>query len=183
MCIHHGYKHPALDRRRFLIASAAAGLLAACGASSDGSGAVAALEIDRSTSCALDGMLLADYPGPKAQVHYSGLAQPDWFCDTLEMFNVYLNPEQARLVTGMFVQDMGKTDWDKPVANWIDAKTAIYVFGSKRLGSMGPTAASFSSEADAQAFAAQHGGKVLKFDEVKPDMVILDGGALHDQSM
>jgi copper chaperone NosL len=83
----------------------------------------------------------------------------------------------------MFVQDMGKTDWDKPVANWIDAKTAIYVFGSKRLGSMGPTAASFSSEADAQAFAAQHGGKVLKFDEVKPDMVILDGGALHDQSM
>lgn len=57
------------------------------------------------------------------------------------------------------------------------------MFGSKRLGSMGPTAASFSSEADAQAFAAQHGGKVLKFDEVKPDMVILDGGALHDQSM
>ena len=40
-----------------------------------------------------------------------------------------------------------------------------------------------ASEADAQAFAAQHGGKVLKFDEVKPDMVILDGGALHDQSM
>lgn len=99
------------------------------------------------------------------------------------MFNVYLNPEQARLVTGMFVQDMGKTDWDKPVGNWIDAKKAVYVFGSKRLGSMGPTAASFSSEADAQAFAAQHGGKVLKFDEVKPDMVILDGGALHDQSM
>ena len=58
MCIHHGCKHPALDRRRFLIASAAAGLLAACGGSSDGSGAVAALEIDRSTSCALDGMLL-----------------------------------------------------------------------------------------------------------------------------
>ena len=130
--------------------------------------------------CQMD---LFEHPGPKAQVHYSGLAQPDWFCDTLEMFNVYLNPEQARLVTGMFVQDMGKTDWDKPVANWIDAKTAIYVIGSKRLGSMGPTAASFSSEADAQAFAAQHGGKVLKFDEVKPDMVILDGGALHDQSM
>ena len=40
------------------IAGAAASLLAACGAPSDGSGAVAALEIDRSTSCALDGMLL-----------------------------------------------------------------------------------------------------------------------------
>lgn len=184
MCTHHSCKHSPFDRRRFLIAGAATSLLTACGApSGGGSGSVAALEIDRSTSCALDGMLLADYPGPKAQIHYSGLSQPDWFCDTLEMFNVYLNPEQARLVTGMFVQDMGKTDWDKPVGNWIDAKKAVYVFGSKRLGSMGPTAASFSSEADAQTFAAQHGGKVLKFDEVKPDMVILDGGALHDQSM
>ena len=183
MCIHHGYKHPALDRRRFLIASAAAGLLAACGGSSDGSGAVAALEIDRSTSCALDGMLLADYPGPKAQVHYSGLAQPDWFCDTLEMFNVYLNPEQARLVTGMFVQDMGKTPWDKPEGNWIDARSAFYVSGSKKLGSMGPTLASFALEADAQAFAKEWGGEVLPFSGIDADMVVLDGGALHDQSM
>jgi copper chaperone NosL len=86
-------------------------------------------------------------------------------------------------VTALFVQDMGKTDWDKPVGSWIDAKKAFYVLGSKRLGSMGPTAASFSSQADAQAFAAQHGGKVLKFDEVTPDMANLDGGALHDQTM
>lgn len=183
MCTHHGCKHSPFDRRRFLIAGAATGLLAACGAPSGGSGSVVALEIDRSTSCSLDGMLLGDYPGPKAQIHYSGLSQPDWFCDTLEMFNVYLNPEQSRLVTALFVQDMGKTDWDKPVGSWIDAKKAFYVLGSKRLGSMGPTAASFSSQADAQAFAAQHGGKVLKFDEVTPDMANLDGGALHDQTM
>lgn len=183
MCTHHGCRHTPLDRRRFLTAAAATGLLAACGAPDGGDGAVAALEIDRGTSCALDGMLLADYPGPKAQIHYSGTPQPDWFCDTLEMFSVYLNPEQARRVTALFVQDMGKADWDKPVGNWIDARQAFYVFGSKRLGSMGPTAASFSSEADAQAFAAQHGGKVVKFGEVTPDMAVLDGGALHDQSM
>ena len=30
----------------------------------------------------------------------AGVERPDWFCDTIEMFNVYLNPEQARLVTG-----------------------------------------------------------------------------------
>lgn len=171
-------------RCRHLLACATVVLLAACGGESGGGKAsVVALEIDRSTSCALDGMLLADYPGPKAQIHYSGVARPDWFCDTIEMFNVYLNPEQARRVIAMFVQDMGKTDWDKPVDHWIDAKTAFYVFGSKRLGSMGPSAASFASEADAKAFAAQYGGKVLRFDEVKPDMVLLDGGALHDQSM
>ena len=180
MCHHHG----CISRRRFLIAAGAAGLLAACGSGGSGAGGtVVPLEIDRASSCALDGMLLADYPGPKVQMHYSGLAQPDWFCDTIEMFNVYLNPEQARLVTAIFVQDMARADWNNPQGNWIDARSAWYVFGSKRLGAMGPTAASFAAEADARAFAAEHGGQVLRFDEVKADMVILDGGALHDQSM
>ncbi|NLF54491.1 MAG: nitrous oxide reductase accessory protein NosL [Thauera phenolivorans] len=180
MCQHHG----CLSRRRFLIAAGAAGLLAACGSGDGGAGGtVVPLEIERGTSCALDGMLLADYPGPKVQMHYSGLAQPDWFCDTIEMFNVYLNPEQARLVTAIYVQDMARADWNHPEGNWIDARSAWYVFGSKRLGAMGPTAASFAAEADARAFAAEHGGQVLRFDEVKSDMVILDGGALHDQSM
>jgi copper chaperone NosL len=180
MCTHHTCQ----SRRRLLIAGAAAGLLAACGQGSQSTAStVGPLEIDRGTSCALDGMLLADYPGPKVQMHYAGLSRPDWFCDTIEMFNIYLNPEQARLVTAIYVQDMGKADWMNPQGHWIDAKTAWYVFGSKRLGAMGPTAASFSSEADARAFAAEHGGNVLRFDEVKADMVVLDGGALHDQAM
>lgn len=176
--------HPAcLSRRRFLLATAAAGLLAACGNEGSRSSAIVPLEIDRSTSCALDGMILADYPGPKVQMHYAGRAEPDWFCDTIEMFSIYLNPEQARAITALFVQDMGKAEWDHPQGHWIDARTALYVFGSKRLGGMGPTAASFASEADARAFAAEHGGKTLRFDEVTPDMVVLDGGALHDQRM
>lgn len=179
MCTHHA----CLSRRRFLIAGAAAGLLAACGGGGGGGSAVSPVDFDRSTACALDGMLLADYPGPKVQMHYAGVPNPDWFCDTIEMFNVYLNPEQARLVAALYVQDMGKADWNAPQGHWIDAKKAFYVFGSKRLGAMGPTAASFASEADARAFATEHGGKVLRFDEVTPDMAALDGGALHDQSM
>lgn len=179
MCTHHA----CLSRRRFLLATAAAGLLAACGNEGSRSSAIVPLEIDRSTSCALDGMILADYPGPKAQMHYAGRAEPDWFCDTIEMFSIYLTPEQARAITALFVQDMGKAEWDHPQGHWIDARTAFYVFGSKRLGGMGPTAASFASEADARAFAAEHGGKILRFDEVTPDMVVLDGGALHDQRM
>ena len=179
MCTHHTCP----SRRRFLIAGAAAGLLAACGSGKQGAGSVTPLEIDRASSCALDGMILADYPGPKVQMHYAGRAEPEWFCDTIEMFSLYLNPEQARAITALFVQDMGKADWDHPQGHWIDARTAFYVFGSKRLGGMGPTAASFASEADARAFAAEHGGKTLRFDEVTPDMVVLDGGALHDQRM
>ncbi|HRP25238.1 nitrous oxide reductase accessory protein NosL [Thauera sp.] len=179
MCTHHACH----SRRRFLIGAAAAGLLAACGSGSEGGGALVPLEIDRSTSCALDGMILADYPGPKVQMHYAGRTEPDWFCDTIEMFSIHLNPEQARVVRAIYVQDMGKADWDNPQGHWIDARTAFYVFGSSRLGGMGPTAASFSSEADARAFAEQYGGRVLRFNEVTADMVVLDGGALHDQRM
>lgn len=173
-------------RSRFrlaLAAFAAAGLLAGCGAGDSGGNAVVAVEIDAGTSCALDGMILADYPGPKAQIHYDGQVQPDFFCDTVEMFSIYLNPEQARRVAALYVQDMGKADWDNPKGHWIDARRAVYVHGSKRHGSMGPTIASFGSEADAQKFIETYGGKLLRFDDVKPDMVTLDGGALHDQRM
>ena len=140
-------------------------------------------EIDRTTSCELDGMLLADYPGPKAQVHYAAQDKPSFFCDTVELFSTLLAGEQVRAARAIYVQDMGKADWDAPQGHWIDAKTAFFVLGSKRHGSMGPTIGSFAQEADATKFAAEHGGKVLRFGDIKADMVDLSGGALHDTRM
>lgn len=170
-------------RRKLIMATLGAVTLTACGRSDPRSAAIAPLEIERGTSCALDGMLLADYPGPKAQIHYAGREAPDFFCDTVEMFHVYLNPEQVRAVRAMFVQDMGKADWDEPLGHWIDAKTAYYVHGSRRRGSMGPTIASFAREGDALKFAEDFGGKVYRFADITADMVALDGGALHDATM
>lgn len=144
--------------------------------------AIKAVEIDRATSCSLDGMILMDYPGPKAQIHYDK-GDPDFFCDTMEMFSIYLRPEQKKRVKALFTQDMGKTPWEHPTGNWIDAKSAHYVIGSKKMGSMGPTLAAFARMEDAQAFVKQFGGKVLKFDEVTLNMVTLDGGAQHDERM
>lgn len=43
------------------------------------------VEIDPATTCDLDGMLLADYAGPKAQIHYAGTPQPVFCCDANEM--------------------------------------------------------------------------------------------------
>lgn len=140
-------------------------------------------EITGATSCSLDGMILADYPGPKAQIHYAGQNQPDFFCDTTEMFNIYLNPEQVRNVKALYVQDMGVAKWEQPEGAWIDAKAAFYVVGSKMQGSMGPTFASFAQEAAATRFAEQYGGKVHRFADITPDMAALDGGALHDHNM
>ena len=167
---------------KLALAAIVVATLTACGQSAT-STAIAPVEITHGTACALDGMLLADYPGPKAQIHYAGQPEPDFFCDTVEMFNIHLNPEQVKGVAGMFVQDMGKADWDQPKGQWIDAKTAFYVHGSSRRGSMGPTIASFALEQDATRFAAQHGGKVYRFSDITPEMVRLDGGALHDSTM
>jgi len=46
-----------------------------------------------------------------------------------------------------------------------------------------PTIASFAQEPDAAAFVAQHGGRLLRYAEIKPEMVDLSGGAQHDQRM
>ncbi|MDQ3060890.1 MAG: nitrous oxide reductase accessory protein NosL [Pseudomonadota bacterium] len=179
------HSHPS---RRALLQTLALGAtvlglgLAGCDSASDIK-ALAPVEIDRATTCDLDGMLLADYPGPKAQVHYAGQDKPTFFCDTVELFSTLLAGEQVRVATAIYVQDMGRAAWDKPEGHWIDAKTAVYVLGSKRHGSMGPTIASFAQPADAAKFATEYGGKVLAFGAIKADMVDLSGGALHDTRM
>lgn len=139
-------------------------------------------DITPGTACSLDGMILADYPGPKGQIRYDK-GEPDFFCDTMELMSIYLQPEQKKRVVGIFTQDMGKTDWKKPQGNWIDARKAFFVVGSKVKGSMGPTLATFAREEDAQSFAKTHGGRVLRFDEITLDMVRLDGGVLKDERM
>lgn len=170
-----------LTRRHCLACAAALPLFAACGVKHGA--AALPLDFDRSTSCELDGMLLADYPGPKAQIHYTNLARPHFFCDTVEMFALLLQPEQVRQVRAVFTQDMARADWDLPRGYWIDARQAIYVRGSRRRGAMGPTLASFLSTDDAHHFARQWGGEVLAYAAVTPAMVDLSGGALHDNRM
>lgn len=139
-------------------------------------------EINSDTACSLDGMVLADYPGPKAQVLYAEGA-PDFFCDLMELFGTLLAPEQKRQVAGMFVQDMGQAAWEHPSGHWIDAKTALYVVDSKKTGSMGPTFGSFATMQDAESFAEKEGGKIVRFDQITPEMVNLQGGTLHDSKL
>lgn len=172
-----------LSRRRLLCAACALPLasLVACG--KEETAAATPVDFNASTACELDGMALAEYGGPKAQVHFAGMAAPVFFCDTVEMFSTLLRPEQARTVRAAFVQDMGKADWDRPRGHWFDAKTGFYVVGSRKHGSMGPTIASFAAEADAQGFAGQWGGKVLRYAEVRPDMADLGGGSQADTKM
>lgn len=166
-----------------LLVLLALALLAGCADRESAQRSVAPQEITAGTYCELDGMSLTDYPGPKAQIHYADQEQPAFFCDTVELFNTLLTGEQVRPVRAVYVQDMAKADWTEPRGHWIEARKAIYVLGSRRQGSMGPTIASFSEQADAERFASEFGGRVVRFSEITPDMVDLRGGAAHDTTM
>jgi len=139
-------------------------------------------EITDSTVSVLDGMSLNEYPGPKAEIIYAD-GQTDFFCDTLGLFSVYLRPEHDRKVSAVYVQDMGAADWQHPVGHWIDAKRAIYVVGSRKLGAMGQTFVSFASESGAEQFAKSEGGKLYRFDQITIDMATTDGGVVKDMKM
>lgn len=167
-------------RRKFArLACLSVLLLAAC---SQPVQTMVAKEPDADTACALDGMILKDYPGPKAQIQYAE-GKADFFCDLMELFTVVLMPEQKRGMSAVYVQDMGQTDWAQPVGHWIDAKKAFYVVGSRKTGSMGATFASFGKEQDAHTFMQQEGGRVFSFDRITPDMVKKEGVARHGGGM
>jgi copper chaperone NosL len=153
--------------KRAALALGLVGMLAAC---SEAAKSVAAVEPTKDTACAVDGMVLKDFPGSKAQVHYTE-GKPDYYCDLMELFAVMLAPENKRQVASVYVQDMGKADWNNPVGHWIVAKDALYVVGSKKQGSMGPTFGAFANAQEAAAFAQKEGGKVLPYDQITAAML------------
>ncbi|MCP4325252.1 MAG: nitrous oxide reductase accessory protein NosL, partial [Alteromonadales bacterium] len=82
----------------------------------------------------------------------------------------YLQPENKRNVTQLFVHDMSKMPWEElNDGHFIDAKTAWYVTGSSKRGAMGQTLASFSKKEHAEAFSKGFGGEVYSFDEITID--------------
>ncbi len=152
-------------------------LLAACG---DAARMPAAGEPGDDAVCALDGMSIKDYPGPKAQVVFKD-GRIDYFCTLVELF------ESGDSLRGAgYVQDMGQADWNRPRGHWIEAGTAFYVLDSRAQGAMGPTIGTFARRQDAQAFAAREGGHVLDYQQVLPAMRALNARPpheVHDDSM
>jgi copper chaperone NosL len=165
-----------------IAAVAALLLLAACG---EAVRSLAAGEPADDAVCALDGMSLKDYPGPKAQIVFKG-GRIDFFCSLSELFEVLFSEDGQHGIGASYVQDMGKADWSTPRGHWIDARNAFYVIDSRAQGAMGPAIGSFASQQDAQAFAAREGGRVLDYSQIKPDVLKLGtkpAHEAHDDSM
>ncbi len=131
-----------------------------------------AVAIESADECHLCGMIIANFPGPKGESFVKNQEQVHKFCSTRDLFAFYLQPENTRQVTQMFVHDMSQTPWDKVNdEHFIDAKKAWYVIGSSKRGAMGQTLASFAKKEDATAFSKEFGGNVYPFAEITIDIL------------
>lgn len=131
------------------------------------------------------GMLLVDHAGPKGQIHLASRSTPVWFSSVRDTIAFTRLPEEPRDIAAIYVNDMGRaTSWDQPEAGtWVDARQAYFVIGSSRAGGMGAAEAVPFSEPDAaEAFRAQHGGRVVRLDEIADSYVLGTEELPHPQA-
>jgi len=133
-----------------------------------------AVDISSGDECHLCGMSISRFPGPKGEAYVRDNPHVFKFCSTRDLFSYILQPDVKTIVKEIYVNDMGKTDWQKPAmqANYFtDARTAYYVIKQPLKGAMGPTIASFSKKQDAEVFIKKHGGKLLRFKDMTLEIV------------
>jgi copper chaperone NosL len=126
------------------------------------------------------GMNVLEHPGPKGQVILASRLEPVWFSSARDAFAFTMLPEEPKDIRAIYVSDMAKApSWEEPGAtNWVDAKQAFYVVGSRVKGGMGaPETVPFSDRSAAEKFASENGGRVLTFSEVPRDYVLGSGTA------
>lgn len=114
-------------------------------------------------------MGVLEHPGPKAQIHVAGMAQPLFFSQVRDAVAFLKGPERMGEVRAVYVSDMGRAPaWESPGPdNWVAGEAAHFVVGSDRRGGMGaPEIVPFGEAVAAEAFAAQHGGRVMTLEAI-----------------
>jgi copper chaperone NosL len=121
------------------------------------------------------GMNVLEHTGPKGQIILASRKEPVWFSSARDAISFTMLPEEPKDIRAIYVSDMAKApDWDKPgTTNWVDARQASFVIGSRMKGGVGgDEAVPFSDKAAAEKFAAENGGWVVDFAEVPKDYVL-----------
>ena len=121
------------------------------------------------------GMNVLEHPGPKGQIFVVSLIEPVWFSSVRDTIAFTKLPDEPKDIQAIYVSDMAKApSWDKPGAdNWIEARKALFVIGSRVTGGMGGNeAVPFSDRSAADKFAASNGGQVVAFADVPRDYVL-----------
>ena len=163
--------------RRIALLAVFAGALASAGCKDQQTTEAAPPAVELTTSVVghYCGMNVLEHSGPKAQIILASRKEPVWFSSARDAFSFTMLPEEPKDIRAIYVSDMGKApSWDKPGStNWIDAKSASFVLGSRMKGGMGADeAVPFSDRASADTFAKQNGGRVVAFAEVSKDYVL-----------
>lgn len=153
-------------------------LLAACDKKTE---VVTPRNLERGDVCAVDGMILLDHAGPKAQIVWKD-GKRSFFCEAREAFPNWLDPIRRKRISGFFVQDFSGQKWVAHKGNWIPAASAIFVIDSRKQGAMGVSYVSFSTQSAAQAFRRKNAGKIVRLSGIT-DKVFAASGKLQRQRM
>lgn len=162
-------------RKTILLAFAGALALAGC---NDQKTAEAPPPPQEMTAAAIGrycGMNVLEHTGPKGQILLASQKEAVWFSSARDAISFTMLPEEPKDIRAIYVSDMAKApSWDKPGAmNWVDAKQASFVIGSRMKGGMGADeAVPFSDRSAAEKFASENGGRVVAFAEVPKDYVL-----------
>ena len=155
--------------------------LAACGEEVDTAAKPAPQELTREAIGYYCNMIVADHTGPKGQVFLKSQAAPVWFSSVRDALAFTLLPEEPKHIAAIYVNDMGAASWAAPEpGTWIEAKAATYVIGSGMRGGMGAQeAVPFAERAQAEAFAARHGGRIVGYAEIPHDYILSPDEPAH----
>jgi len=121
------------------------------------------------------GMNVLEHTGPKGQIILASSKEPVWFSSARDAISFTMLPEEPKDIQAIYVSDMAKApSWDKPgTGNWVDARRAFFVIGSRMKGGMGADeAVPFSAKEAAEQFASENGGRVMAFADVPKDYVL-----------
>ncbi|MGQ4274048.1 nitrous oxide reductase accessory protein NosL [Terrihabitans sp. B22-R8] len=121
------------------------------------------------------GMNVLEHTGPKGQIILASRKDAVWFSSARDAISFTMLPEEPKDVRAIYVSDMSKApNWDQPgTTNWVDAKKAFFVVGSRMKGGMGADeAVPFSDQAAAEKFAGENGGEVKAFDDLPQDYIL-----------
>jgi len=121
------------------------------------------------------GMAVLEHPGPKGQIILASREEPIWFSSARDAIAFTMLPEEAKDIRAVYVSDMGRaSSWEAPgAANWVEARSSVFVIGSRMRGGMGADeTVPFSDSAAAERFVEAHGGQVVSFKEVPRDYVL-----------
>lgn len=183
-----------IGRRRFVLTGSAVGtgLLAGCsGGQSNGGGQPDPIPLDEHRECDVCGMVISEHPGPNGQIFYRENSpenhdNPARFDSTKAcLFPYYFEHEQRGWTpTAVYVTDYSQIDYEISTAGgrtyietatgsemFANADDVVFVVGSEVHGAMGPDFIPFSDEDDGRSFTDEFGGRIVRMDDITPEML------------